>query len=124
MFACKLCNIFKNTLFTEYLWPNASVAAVTFGKFSGNKCRGIIFFTDGKFTKVGSSFRNLLSNFASHIKGFNKLYQINKRQSCHNIETRQLICSTNQSAGFYMIANLAFSELIVKNFCNDDFQKF
>ena len=30
-----------------------------------------------------------------------------KRQSCHHIETSQLICSKNQLTGFYMSATLA-----------------
>ena len=34
-----------------------------------------------------------------------------KRQSCHHIETSQLICSANQMTGFYMMATLAFNEL-------------
>ena len=34
-----------------------------------------------------------------------------KRQSCHLIETSQLICSANQLTGFYMIATLVFNEL-------------
>ena len=34
-----------------------------------------------------------------------------KRQSCHHIETSQLICSANQLTGFCMIATLAFNEL-------------
>ena len=35
-----------------------------------------------------------------------------KRQSCHHIETRQLICSANQLTDFYLMATLAFNELI------------
>ena len=35
-----------------------------------------------------------------------------KRQSCHYIETSQLICRANQLAGFYVLATLAFNELI------------
>ena len=35
-----------------------------------------------------------------------------KRQSCHHIETSQLICPTNQLTGFYLMATLAFNELI------------
>ena len=34
-----------------------------------------------------------------------------KRQSCHHIETSQLICSANQLTGFYMMATLALNEL-------------
>ena len=37
--------------------------------------------------------------------------QLIKRQSCHHIETSQLICSANRLTGFYMIATLAFNEL-------------
>ena len=35
-----------------------------------------------------------------------------KRQSCHDIETSQLICSANQLTAFYMMASLAFNKLI------------
>ena len=34
-----------------------------------------------------------------------------KRQSCHHIETSQLICSANQLTGLYMMTTLAFNEL-------------
>ena len=37
-----------------------------------------------------------------------------KRQSCHDIETNQLICRANQLAGFYIMVTLAFSKLIFK----------
>ena len=33
--------------------------------------------------------------------------------SCHHIETSQLICRANQLTGFYMMATLAFNELIL-----------
>ena len=36
-----------------------------------------------------------------------------KRQSCHHIETSQLICRANQLTGFYMVATLALNELQV-----------
>ena len=36
-----------------------------------------------------------------------------KRQSCHHIETSQLICFANQLTRFYMMATLAFNELIL-----------
>ena len=35
-----------------------------------------------------------------------------KCQSCHHIETNQLICSANQLTGFYMMETLAFNGLI------------
>ena len=35
-----------------------------------------------------------------------------KRQSYHHIETSQSISSTNQLTGFYMMATVAFNELI------------
>ena len=35
-----------------------------------------------------------------------------KRKNCHHIETSQLICSPNQLTGFYMIATMAFNDLI------------
>ena len=34
-----------------------------------------------------------------------------KRQSCHHIETSQLICSINQLTGFFMMATLTFNKL-------------
>ena len=36
-----------------------------------------------------------------------------KHQSCHHIETSQLICTANQLTGFYMMPTLAFNELIL-----------
>ena len=41
-------------------------------------------------------------------------YKLIKRQSCHHIETIQLICSANQLSGFY-IGTLVFNELINKS---------
>ena len=35
-----------------------------------------------------------------------------KRQSCHYIETSQVICRANQLTGFYMMPTLVFNELI------------
>ena len=35
-----------------------------------------------------------------------------KRQHCYHIETSQLISRANQLTGFYMMATLAFNELI------------
>ena len=35
-----------------------------------------------------------------------------KRQSCHHIETRKLICKANQLTGVSMMATLGFNELI------------
>ena len=40
------------------------------------------------------------------------MHRLIKRQSCHHIETSQLICSANQLVGFYMMATLAFNALI------------
>ena len=39
-----------------------------------------------------------------------------KHQSCYCIETSQLICRTNQLPGFYMMAILAFNELMINEF--------
>ena len=39
------------------------------------------------------------------------LYYLIKRQSCHHVETSQLISRANQLAGFYMMVTLAFNEL-------------
>ena len=38
--------------------------------------------------------------------------QLIKRQSCHHTETSQLICYANHLTGFYMMATLAFNELM------------
>ena len=69
--------------------------------------------------------QNLLMPFPfaidSHLKGRN-LRKLNteyfffrseliKGQSCYHIETSQLICSTNQLTGSFMMATLAFNEL-------------
>ena len=35
-----------------------------------------------------------------------------KCQSCHYMETSQLICYANQLTGFYMMATLAFNEIV------------
>ena len=40
------------------------------------------------------------------------LNSLNKRQSCHHIETSQLICSANQLTVVYMMATLALNELM------------
>ena len=39
-----------------------------------------------------------------------------KGQSFHHIEPSQLICSANQLNGFYMMATLAFNELMKSNY--------
>ena len=38
-------------------------------------------------------------------------FKLIKCQSCHHIETNQLICRANQLGGFFMMATLAFNEL-------------
>ena len=43
---------------------------------------------------------------------FVKSYLI-KHQSCYHRETSQLTCSANQLTGFYMMATLAFNELVM-----------
>ena len=43
-----------------------------------------------------------------------KLVELIKCQSCRNIETNQLIFSANQLTCFYMMATLAFNELILE----------
>ena len=54
-----------------------------------------------------------------------KLYNVSKYiicefikgQSCHHIETNQLICCANQLTGVYMMATLVFNGLItISNF--------
>ena len=48
---------------------------------------------------------------AKSLQRFSEMSYFIKHQSCHHIETSQLICSVNQLTGFYMIATLAFNEL-------------
>ena len=43
----------------------------------------------------------------------NKELTLIKCQSCHHIETSHLICRANQLTGFYMMATLAFNELML-----------
>ena len=40
-----------------------------------------------------------------------------KRQSCHDIETSQLICSASQLTGFFIMASLAFNEFSKQELC-------
>ena len=42
-----------------------------------------------------------------------RTFQFIKHQSCHHIETSQLISRANQSTGFYMTVTLAFNELML-----------
>ena len=52
---------------------------------------------------------NSLTKFSKE-KGINIFeYQLIKRQSCHHIETPQLIYSANKLTDFYMMATLAFN---------------
>ena len=44
---------------------------------------------------------------------FMRLLQLIKCQSCRLIETSQLICRANQLIGFYMMATLAFSSILL-----------
>ena len=53
---------------------------------------------------------NLLLSFEKFCF-FTVLNYFIKRQSCHHIETSQLICSANQLTGFNMMLTLAFNEL-------------
>ena len=43
-------------------------------------------------------------------------HELIKRQSCHHIETSQLICRASQLTGFYVMATLALNDL--KHFFN------
>ena len=46
-----------------------------------------------------------------HIKqNLNNIWS-SMHESCHHIETSQLICKANQLTGFYMMATLPFNEL-------------
>ena len=58
----------------------------------------------------------LLSHFncvTEELNTVSNVYQLIRRQSCHHIETSQLICLANQLIGFYTMATLAFNELII-----------
>ena len=48
------------------------------------------------------------------------------RQSCHDIETTQLICRANRLTGFYMMTTLACNELInvINNFIPNKTYRF
>ena len=48
----------------------------------------------------------------------NLLIELIKRQSCRHIETSQLICRANQLTSFYMMATLAFNELMLTLYFN------
>ena len=59
----------------------------------------------------------LQSHKKTVTNAFNRLYKLIKHQSCHHIETSQLICSPNHLTGFYMMATSAFNELrVLSNF--------
>ena len=49
--------------------------------------------------------------FSEKLLCQNYLNWIIKHQSCHHIETSQLICRINQLTGFYRMATLGFNEL-------------
>ena len=56
------------------------------------------------------------------LKSYKNVHQRIKRQSCHYIETSQLILRANQSTGFYVMATLAFNELrVVFDDCQSTF---
>ena len=58
------------------------------------------------------SLINLLEFYSQRLKASGFPCLLIKRLSCHHIETDQLICFANQLTGFYMIATLAFNELV------------
>ena len=87
MFSWEFCEFSKNTFFTEHLRMTASV------------CNSL-----------------LLSHFncvTEELNTVSNVYQFIRRQSCHHIETSQLICLANQLIGFYTMATLAFNELML-----------
>ena len=59
-----------------------------------------------------ADFFNKLRKQIFHTKNIWNFDELTKCQSCHHIETSQLIYSANQLTGFYMMATLAFNELI------------
>ena len=65
------------------------------------------------FIDVSSSPLSISANPMEPLPaGLEKLTQLIKHQSCHHIETSQLICRANQLTGLYMMLTLAFNELI------------
>ena len=62
-----------------------------------------------QFVSSKGKFKKEIDN--NNLNNLDNNLQLVKRQSCHHIETSQLICSANQLTGFYMIAILAFNEL-------------
>ena len=64
--------------------------------------------------KMNFSLQGLLSKCEqSADSNSNPSYQLIKHQSCHHIETTQLICSANHLTDFYMVTTLTFNELIM-----------
>ena len=55
----------------------------------------------------------LLSKWKAYHKMLIHNHYLVKNQSCHYIETSQLICRANQLTVFYMIATLSFNELSI-----------
>ena len=67
--------------------------------------------TEASFWLLGSISLKCLFGVDLVTDGSISSYLI-KHQSCHHIETSQLIWSANQFTGFYMMATLAFNDLI------------
>ena len=58
------------------------------------------------------NWENVVKIPKNHCSPFGT-FQLIKRQSCHHVETNQLICIANQLPGFYMKATFAFNELML-----------
>ena len=87
-----------------------------------NKCSFFIYHNKIYFHRKFEVLRNFIqfhlyyeANSSNLINVYSPYSPISlvKRQSCHHIETTQLICSANQLTGFYMMVTLAFNELIL-----------
>ena len=51
------------------------------------------------------------ADYIYELNLFKPVFKLIKRQSCHHIESSQLICTTNQLTGFYVMATSAFKKL-------------
>ena len=73
---------------------------------------------------VVSNWKTLASRIRSWIQEFDRALFAKqpytnpiKHQSCHHLETSELICSTNQLPGFYMMTTLEFNALCMIILC-------
>ena len=67
----------------------------------------------GIISEIGVFTKEIVSCIVDRsLKWNSHQHKLIKRQSCHRIENSQLICPANLLIGFYMMATLAFNELI------------